>query len=289
MKHDYWQKQTDKPLFPELEWDKPERRDQAGRLLIVGGYLHNLTAPAKAYQYVKEQGIGDVKVALPNKTKSLLGKTLPAAVYLPSTTSGELAREGFEEIIDYANWADTILIPGDLGRNSQTTLLISDLVQNTTNQIVLTKDAVDILQNSPELIFQRENTTLVLSFAQLQSLAKRLNWPEAFTFSMGLIKMVENLHRFTTEYPCNIMTLHQNNLVVASSGKISTTSLSRHPELVSGSNDGEKKILKQVQDDKLHWRTKTASIAACYQTWNPNKPFQALTHSASLMKEQNEK
>ena len=38
MDNDYWQKQTPgKVLFDDVLWSKPERRDQAGRLAIVGG------------------------------------------------------------------------------------------------------------------------------------------------------------------------------------------------------------------------------------------------------------
>ena len=36
--HPYWQKQTpEKPLFPDIEWAKPEQKSQAGRLGIIGG------------------------------------------------------------------------------------------------------------------------------------------------------------------------------------------------------------------------------------------------------------
>ena len=41
MNHDYWHKQTSsKPLFPELIWSRPENRQLAGKLLIIGGNLH---------------------------------------------------------------------------------------------------------------------------------------------------------------------------------------------------------------------------------------------------------
>lgn len=261
MDHTYWHKQTDKPLFGELEWNKPERRDQAGRLLIIGGYLHNLNAPAQSYEIVTKQGIGSVKVALPDKTKRLLGSTLDAAVFLPSTASGELSREGLDELLEYSGWADTILLPGDVGRNSQTTLLISDLIENTTAQLIITRDAVDILQNAPEIIAKREKTTLLLSFAQLQKLCQNLKLPTALVFSMDLIKMIEFLHHFTEEYPCSIVTLHQNNLIVAVNGKVSTTHL---------------------PGSEISWRPRTSAISACYHTWNPTKPFEALTHSAFL-------
>lgn len=262
----YWQKQTEKALFPELEWNKPERRDQAGRLLIVGGYQHNLNAPATAYEIVKKQGVGEVKVALPDKTKSLLGRNLPSAVFLPSTSSGELAHEGLEELVNYASWADSILLAGDVGRNSQTTLLVSDLVQTTTNQIIITKDALDSLQNAPEMITDREKTTVVASFAQLQRIFVNLKLPTAITFSMDLIKLVDILHDFTKQHPCSIVTLHQNKLVVGSGGRISTTNCNSRPDRESSRT--------------LKWRTKYAAIAACFQTWNPGKTFEALTYSA---------
>lgn len=259
----YWQKQGDKPLFENLEWDKPERRDQAGRLLIIGGYQHNLNAPAKAYDYTKEQGVGATQIALPNKVKRLVGSTLPGAIFLPSTASGELSRDGLNELLTHANWADTLLLPGDLGRNSQTTMLIADLLENTKQQAVLTKDAIDNLKNAPELVLKRENTTIVASFSQLQHLFNRVKWPDPITFSMGLVKLVEQLHEFTKKYPCALMTLHENNILVAVNGKISTTTI--------------------VNEEKS-WRVQAASIAACYQTWNPNKPFEALTHTAYLLK-----
>ena len=36
--HPYWQQQTqENPLNPDIEWSKPEQRNQAGRLGIIGG------------------------------------------------------------------------------------------------------------------------------------------------------------------------------------------------------------------------------------------------------------
>jgi len=34
----YWQCQTpEQPLFPDIEWNKPEQRSRAGKLGIIGG------------------------------------------------------------------------------------------------------------------------------------------------------------------------------------------------------------------------------------------------------------
>lgn len=258
----YWHRQGSESLFPELEWNKPERRDQAGRLLIVGGNVHALTAPGKAYEGVLKAGIGSAKIALPDKTKRLVGQTLPDAVFLPSTPSGEFSQEGSHELLEYALWADTVLLPGDNGRNSQTTIILEELMKSYTGQIVATRDAVDSLVNTPETMLSREKTTLVVSFAQLQKLIKNTDSSQPLQFSMSLVQLVEFLHDLTLQHPAGIITLHQNQLVAAVNGSISTTKL------------------PVDETEPPHWRLQTATLAACHQTWNPIKPFEALAHTA---------
>lgn len=286
MNQPYWQKQSNEALFPQLEWNKPERRDQAGRVLIIGGYLHNLNGPAKSYETLKKLGVGDIKVALPDRTKRLLGSTLADAVFLPSTKSGEFAKEGFEGLIDYANWADTLLLPGDVGRNSQTTILLADLLDSSEQRAIITRDAVDTLVNTPELILNRPHTTLVISFSQLQQIAKRVNWPDPFTFTMGLVKFVENIHNFGRRYPASIVTLHENTLVCAVDGNITTTSIRRHSRPDRESSEDMDSLVKPEDDNTKRWRLEYASLATAYQTWNPNQPLEALTYSAYLFSHQ---
>ncbi len=265
MPEDYWKKQGAKPLFEELEWNKPERRDQAGRLLIIGGNVHALSAPAKSYALTMKTGIGSVKIALPNATKKLVGSTLPNAVFLPSTSSGEFSKDAAHELLQYAQWADSLLLSGDVGRNSQTAILLEELLRSYREQIVVTRDAADILSNTPKSLFQREKTTSIVSFAGLQKLMKNLGSRQPLTFTMDLLQLVSFLQDFSAEYPCNIVTFHHNQIVVAASGKVSTTQLRTTPH-----------------NENVSWRTEYAAIAACYQTWYPEQPFEALTHAAHL-------
>lgn len=259
----YWQKQA-KPLFPELEWNKPERRDQAGRLLVIGGNVHNLNAPAKAFETVKKFGIGDVRVALPDKTRKLVTDVLPEAIFLPSTLSGEFSSKAEHELLEYAQWADTLLLPGNFGRNSQVSILLETLLDSYTGQVVMSCDGIDNTVGMGMKLLARENTTLVLSFAQLQKLAKPLPLSYPVVFNMDLVKLVTVLHEITSERPAAILTLHNNQILAAVNGRVSTTKY-------------------DISDTPLKWRVKAASIAACFQTWNPGQPFEALTHSSSLV------
>ena len=261
-----WVRQSDKPLFEQLDWDKPERKDHAGKLLIVGGHVHALTAPAQSYLLASALGIGIQKVCMPSKTKSILGKAPFDAVFIPSTTSGEFAKEGINELLEYAMWADTVLLSGDVGRNSQTTLLLEEFVQSYNGQVVIAQDALDTLSGSPKEIMNRENSTIVASIAQLQKLAKNSNWSTPITFTMDLTKLVEVLAEVSKNFSAGIVTFHQSQFVVAIDGRVSTT--------------------KSTQDieEPQSWRNSLATHAAVYQAWYPNKPFEALTHCAYLLK-----
>jgi len=46
----YWQRQTpEQPLFPDIEWNKPEQRSRAGKLGIIGGNKLGFAGVAEAY------------------------------------------------------------------------------------------------------------------------------------------------------------------------------------------------------------------------------------------------
>ena len=73
MNSEYWQKQeSGSPLFPDILWEKPERRDLAGKLLIVGGSAGGIHDVAQAFEVAKESGIGETRVLVPETLKKLL-------------------------------------------------------------------------------------------------------------------------------------------------------------------------------------------------------------------------
>lgn len=256
MNDDTWLKQSDTPLFPELEWNKPERRDQAGRLLLIGGNTHALSAPAMAYAQARASGIGDVKVVLPDKTRALIDRKTVDAVFLKSTPSGELAQNNINELLEYALWANTILLTGDVGRNSQTSILLEDILRSFSDRAVITKDAIESLASATKVLFERERTTLVVSFSQLQKLLQNYKYQSPLHFTMGIVQLVEFLQDLTANTRPTIITLHNNQFIVADNGRVVTT-----------------KIVDENQPRT--WRLNLATKVACYQTWNPDSPLQS--------------
>jgi len=257
MDHTYWHKQaTNKPLFPELEWSRPENKAFAGKLLIIGGHEHSFAAPADAYGAALRAGIGVTRVLLPNRLLRTVSKIFPEAEFTMSNPSGGFSQMALGDALNLAEWADGILLAGDTGRNSETAILLERLLDKYDGQVTVTKDAVDYFIATPQQILQRPSTTLVLSFAQLQKLAMNSRFTRAFTFDMDLVHLVEALHEFTKIHAVNIITKHRDTIFVNVNGQVSSTKLA---------------------EDQQIWRVKTAAACSVWWLQNPGKMFEALS------------
>lgn len=253
---DYWHKQGAEPLFPDLLWSRPENRAHAGKLLIIGGNEHEFAAPANAYSSAVKAGIGTAKVLLPDKLQKSIGTVLENAEFAPSTKSGSFARIALAEWLQWANWANGVLLAGDIGRNSETAILLEQFIAKTTVQLTITKEVVDYFVSTPKLVLNRPDTTLVLTMAQFQKLASNNGFAVPIRFQMSLVQLVEALHIFTKEYACHIVVKHHDQIAVGMQGQVSTT-----------------------PNNQEIWRVATAAKTSTWWLQNPSKPFEALTTS----------
>jgi hypothetical protein len=257
MERTYWHRQKPtEPLFPGLSWSRPQNRQSAGKLLIIGGNVHTFAAVGESYSVANAAGIGTIRVVLPDALEKTIGKFFTAGEFAPSTPSGSFARQAVAPILDATLWADAILIAGDLGRNAETAVLLETLLQKTTLPITVTQDGIDYITSTPTASKTRANTTFALSLSQLQRLAIATKYTEAITFSMDMIRLTEWLHKFTEAYPLFIITEHNEMMIVAVNGEVSTTRAAENTPI---------------------WRVRTAARASVWWLQNPSKPFEALT------------
>jgi NAD(P)H-hydrate repair Nnr-like enzyme with NAD(P)H-hydrate dehydratase domain len=255
----YWRKQTTtKPLFPDIEWNKPERRDQAGRLGIIGGNKLGFAGIAEAYVNAHTAGVGSVRVLLPNSLKRVVPTTITDTVFATSTPSGSLARDALHDMRTLGEWANGILLAGDAGRNSETALVYDDFISSYTGQLTVTRDAIDLVKNNSRLLLERPETLVVASFAQVQKLLQGVYYPKMLTFSMHLGQLVEVLHKFTITYPVGVMTLHRDTLISARGGEV---------------------ITQEWDNAMALWRGQTAARAASYWLWTPSNMLASIASS----------
>jgi ADP-dependent NAD(P)H-hydrate dehydratase / NAD(P)H-hydrate epimerase len=259
MEATYWLKQSaEKPLFEDLLWSRPENKQTAGKLLVIGGNSFGFAAVGEAYQHAIKAGVGSARVLLPQAIKKIVGPILVNGEFAPSTPSGSFSQKALDSWLELAAWSDGVLLAGDIGRNSETAILLEKFLQKYGGQVTITKDAVEYVTTAPKLIAERQNTCVVLSISQLQRLFTALKSPRHIALGMGLPSLVDALHDFTQTHPFYIVTKHLENIVVAFGGQISTTKLT---------------------DDKDIWRVSTAAHSAVWWLQNPTKPFEAISTS----------
>jgi hypothetical protein len=263
MDYTYWQKQTlEQPLFDDIIWGKPQQKTLCGKLLIVGGNSHAVASPIKACSVAIEQIVGDCTVAMPDKTRSLLGPKLPPNIeLLPSTAVGSFSSKALDSLRSLILQNDSTIFAGDFGHNSETAILLENVLK-INKLLTFCGDSLDYWSKSSLPILRKPDVLLVLDLAQLQKYAITAKVSQVFTSSMDLLQLVEKLHEFTNIFKCHILTKHGSQIVIASKGKIITTKF-----------------------EKLHesWQVSCATAATVWWLQNPKKPLESIATSITQL------
>lgn len=225
----YWHKQT-QPLYNDLIWNIPEQK--TGTIAVIGGNSQNFSTVIRVSELMgRDFPFKSVTTILPDALRGKL-PPLPNFDFMPSTTSGSFAKSRQLEIA--CNATNASLFIGDFSRNSATAIALADAITEQPgtdglptepNLIVLARDSIDLLAPEAHRWLTRQNTIIIASMAQLQNLFRAVYYPRMILLSQPLVPTIETLHKFTLTYPVTILTLHQENIIVASSGEVSTTPL----------------------------------------------------------------
>lgn len=172
-----------------------------------------------------------------------------------------MSPESADQIKAGVVWADATLLIGDSGRNSETAIVFENALRDFEKPFIITRDAVDLLRNSHELLLNHDKITLVVSFAQLQKLLQAAYFPKQLLFSMQLAQVVEVLHKVTLSFAATIVVFHQEQLIVSHQGQVVSTPFG-NPMAI--------------------WRGAVATKAAVYLLQHSNKPLKAIATSVCL-------
>jgi len=253
----YWRRQEGEALFPDVEWARPEQRSLAGKLAVVGGNGLGFAGVAMGFAAAEKMGLGEVRVLMPD----VLKRKVPASagmVFAGSNGSGGFGKEALGEMRAMGAWADVTVMIGDLGKNSETAIVVEGVL-GEAGRVVLTRDAVDLVIGAAGRVVEREETVVVCTMGQLQKLFRAVYYPKMVTFSMQLMNLVEVLHKFTVTYPVGVMTFHQGNLVASVGGEVVTM-----------------KIEETKWSPLTLWSGEVAVRIGAYWVWNPEEMMGAM-------------
>lgn len=238
MGEDFWRRQLEEPAYPDILWARPENKQQSGTVVILTGSADHLAISSSAFQATIEAGVKDAILVLPDKLK----RQLPAQdsmFFVASTPSGSLAESAFTKIRELTATANSILLPGGVGHNSETQSLILEVLDQTRElPWILSGDAFDVIVHDLSTQLSHDNLTLVLTLEQLQRLNRELKRTQAIVSSISLHDLVLQLHDLTQSISAAIAVEHDNQLVVAYGGNVSNTPVSTKTALIRLSCQG---------------------------------------------------
>lgn len=179
-----WQHQTDTPLFPDVIWSRPETKHGAGKLLIVGGSAGNMARLAKTYAEAEAAGAGTIHLLVPDALAKVT-KHIPNIQYAPSNPSGGFGRKALAELLVASELMDGVLLAGDMGKNSETSLLLESYLKEYTRLLIIASEAVVSFACGYKTLLERPETILALTMNQLRDLVMELKFEQAVTSTTG--------------------------------------------------------------------------------------------------------
>lgn len=207
----------DQNPHPELFWNFPEQK--LGAVSVIGGNLQNFRTPVKITETIStDYPVETANLVLPDALKTKL-PPLPNLVFLSSTDSGSFASG--EELSGAIDSSDYTLLIGDLSKNSITEQAIFDACMQATHPILITRDAVDLVASAAtDRLLLKENLVFLASMPQMIKLFRAVYYPKMLLLSQPLLQVAEALHKFTLSYPVKLITLHNNQILVAEHGDV---------------------------------------------------------------------
>ena len=223
-----WQKQPkDKPLYPDLLWSKPENKSQAGKLLVIGGSAGSFKVVSSAYQFADKAGAGSIRLLMPDAIRPYFSRlqepSLQTMEFAPSNKSGGFAKSALAEFLELSQWANHVLLAGDFGKNSETTILLETYLKKSKAPLTISADTIKSLDVKQALKSVRPDTFLGLEFGQLQQLGVQLGLKQAITSTMPAEKLASVLSEITAFDSLNIAGYFNGLLWAASNSKAVST------------------------------------------------------------------
>lgn len=252
---EYWKKQT-QPLFADLAWNLPEQK--TGTATIIGGNLQNFSSVIRTAEFLSRHfPLQHVTTVLPNALRNKL-PSMENVDFTPSTSGGSFAKS--YELERLASKSDLTLLAGDFSKNAETSIALADATRQSQNLLTITRDSIDTLAPAAAQLLTHPHLIIVGSMTQLQKLFRAIYYPRMIMLSQPLLPTLETLHKFTLSYPVTLTTFHQEQIIVAHHGEITTTHLSA-----------------TSYSPLTLWSGQLAAKIAAFNLYSPNKPLEATT------------
>lgn len=210
--------QGNEPLYPKVLWNRPVARTGAGRLLVPGGHTGQFSLITSLHQVAQAAGAGACIAMLPDSLIAMLGGA-PETVFVPSTPSGSLHRDGLGRLLELASDSDAVMIGANLSQNSLTTILLERFLKESNVRVIAFGEAFASLQHNLGALTRREDSLLIVTMPEVIALAKSIGADITVKDGGGLVNKLEIVGTLSQLVAGDIV-VYGNETIVAVDGRL---------------------------------------------------------------------
>lgn len=143
--------------------NKDTHKGTYGRVLFIAGSSNYLGAPYfSALSFLKAGG-GLSYLATPRSISPFLASKGSEIVFVPQkeTNSGSIALENRDELLEFSQRVDMVVIGPGLSLNDETQELVRELVKQIKKPLLIDGDGITAIANDLEIIKKREAETIL--------------------------------------------------------------------------------------------------------------------------------
>ncbi len=236
-------------VVEKLSWEKPERKDQAGSIIIFGGSSFKLKEVDTIFKKAKASGIGQASALVPESLAKGFKRDDPYLVPIALDNYFGLADSGYKTLQEELSLTEALIL-ADVGNNSSTGLKLAKLVSNSVKPTFLTNSAASLFSNYANEVLKNPNLTLVINLQNLQKLVKAssIKLSTSLSSDQGINKKIDSLSKIQEQI--------KSKIVLIDEGRVVSVDQQYYLNLELDSSD-----LSLVAD------------LACWSIWSPNSSF----------------
>jgi NAD(P)H-hydrate epimerase len=148
---------------PILARSKDTHKGNYGKVLFIAGSLNYLGAPYfAAFSFLKAGG-GLSYLATPVNVAAFIGNKGSEIVFVPqkNTTSGSISLENKQQLLQFSENVDMVIIGPGLSLNKETQTLVRELSAEIKKPLLIDGDGITAVANDWECIKKRESPTIL--------------------------------------------------------------------------------------------------------------------------------
>lgn len=221
MSNQWMRQQPGQPLFPDLIWSRPQNKNGAGKLLIIGGQAGNFMNVSSAYSFAKEAGAGTIRLLLPDSLRKI-ASNIEGAEFASTNSSGSFAKTALANFFDLSEWADRVLLAGDLGKNTETTIILDGFLLRGMKPVLISQPALESIGVDMNQLVNMP-ITLVIERKVFQKIAIATGSHTAVTSSTTYAQRAEIIQNISARTKASYLIIDEEHTWSAADGRTVST------------------------------------------------------------------